>query len=93
MAEKFETILHLPVSCLAEYVTRGGRAPESVLRPYKFRKTGEGIARIVFRPPVVTVIRKHFRLNRDAKVFEDALSDWHIRADATAEEGRAIEAT
>jgi hypothetical protein len=88
MTEKSGTILQLPVSCLAEYATRGGRSPESVLRPYKFRKTGEGIARILFRPPVVTVIRKYFRLNRDATVFEDALADWHIRADATAKKGQ-----
>jgi len=88
MTEKSGAILQLPVSCLAEYATRGGRSPESVLRPYKFRGAGEGIARILFRPPVVAIIRRYFKLNRDAKVFENALADWHVRADATAKKGQ-----
>jgi hypothetical protein len=88
MTEKHEKILQLPVSCLAEYITKGDRSPESVLRPYKFRRNGEGIARILFRPPVLTVIRRYFKLNKDAAVLEDALADWHIRADATAKKGQ-----
>jgi hypothetical protein len=78
-----EGIPPLPVSCLAEYVTRGGRSPESILRPYKFRDRGEGLARIVFRPPVVTVIRNYYKLNSNSEVFDSAIADWQKRADAT----------
>jgi hypothetical protein len=73
---------------LAEYVSKGGRSPESVLRPYKFRTNGEGLARIVFHPPVVAVIRKHYKLNRDPEVFESARVDWRKRADATEKKGQ-----
>ena len=81
-------IPQLPVSCLAEYVSKGGRSPESVLRPYKFRASGEGLVRIVFRPPVVTIIRKHYKLNKDPKVFESARADWQKKADATQKKGQ-----
>jgi hypothetical protein len=83
MAEEREDILQLPVSCLAEYVAKHGRSPESILRPYKFRTNGEGIARIVFRPPVITVIRKHYKLDRDPAVFESATAKWLETAGAT----------
>jgi hypothetical protein len=78
-----EGIPPLPVSCLAEYVTRGGRSPESILRPYKFRDRGEGLARIVFRPPVVNVIRKYYKLDSNSGVFDSAIADWQKKADAT----------
>lgn len=83
MSTKIESLPPLSVSCLAEYVTRGGRSPESILRPYKFRDGGEGRARIVFRPPVVAVIRKYYKLGGDSKVFESAMADWQRRAAAT----------
>jgi len=88
MTKEGEGIPQLPVSCLAEYVSKGGRSPESVLRPYKFRASGEGLARIVFHPPVVTIIRKHYKLNRDSKVFDSARADWQKRADATEKKGQ-----
>jgi hypothetical protein len=83
MTREGEGIRQLPVSCLAEFVTKGRRSPESVLRPYKFRTRGEGRARIVFYPPVVAVIRKYFKLHRDLGVFESAAAKWQSRADAT----------
>lgn len=80
---KVEVIPNLPVSCLAEYITRGSRSPESVLRPYKFREMGEGQARIVFRPPVLTVIRRFFKSGRRVEVLQEAITEWEKRAEAT----------
>jgi hypothetical protein len=87
MVEKSEVVPQLPVSCLAEYVTKGGRSPQSVLRPYKFRDDGEGRARIVFHPPVIAVIRKYYKLGRDPEVFESAAAKWQKRACETDKKG------
>lgn len=84
MPENGERTLQLPVSCLAEYVTKGGRSPESVLRPYKFRTRGEGRARIIFHPAVLNAIRRYFKLNKDPGILEAAIVDWHKKANTTA---------
>src|SRR5579862_1033479 len=73
----------LSVSCLAEYITRGGRSPESVLRPYKFKDLGEGRARIVFHPPVLTVIRRFYKSNKDTRVIDTAIAAWESKAGKT----------
>jgi hypothetical protein len=83
MTAKQHAIPPLSVSCLAEYITRGNRSPESILRPYKFKDLGEGRARIVFHPPVLTVIRRFYKSNRDAKVISAAIADWESKADKT----------
>jgi hypothetical protein len=83
MDKNGELIPQLPVSCLAEYVTRGGRSPESILRPYKFRERGEGHVRIVFHPPVVAVIRKYYSQGRDPNILEAAIADWQKRSCTT----------
>lgn len=78
-----EVVSNLPASCLAEFITRGRRSPESVLRPYKFRELGEGQARIVFRPPVVTAIRRFFKSGRKVEVIRNAIAEWEQKAEAT----------
>jgi hypothetical protein len=80
---KSEAVPPLSVSCLAEYVTRGSRSPESVLRPYKFKDLGEGRARIVFHPPVLTVIRRFYKSNKDVQVIDAAIAAWESKADKT----------
>lgn len=83
MTGRQNAIPPLSVSCLAEYITRGSRSPESVLRPYKFKDLGEGRARIVFHPPVLTVIRRFYKSNKDVKVIAAAIADWERKADKT----------
>jgi hypothetical protein len=80
---KSDSVPPLSVSCLAEYITRGSRSPEAVLRPYKFKDLGEGRARIVFHPPVLTVIRRFYKSNKDAKVIDAAIAAWESKADKT----------
>jgi len=75
--------LTLPVSCLAEYATGGSRSRTSILRPYKFRKDGEGHARTTFYPPVLTAIRKFYKSGKKQNVLDEAIRDWEKRAEAT----------
>lgn len=80
--------LVLPASCLAEYATGGSRSRSSILRPFKFRKDGEGRARAIFYPPVVTVIRKFYRSEKKRSILDEAIEGWEKRAEAT--ENRAL---
>ncbi len=78
-----EGIPQLPMSCLAEFVTRGRRNPESVLRPFKFRELAEGKARIIFRPPLLGVIRRFYRSGRKVEVLQEAAAAWQEMAEAS----------
>ena len=73
----------LPASCLAEFATGSSRSPASILRPYKFRKDGEGRARTTFYPPVLTVIRKFYKSGKKQGTFDEAINDWEKRAETT----------
>ena len=79
----------LPMSCLAAFVAKGDGSPESILRPYKFRESGEGRARIICHPPAIALIRKFYRLGKDAKVFESATTEWRRKAKRDGQQVRA----
>jgi len=83
MTEESKAIPQLPVSCLAAFVAKGGRSPESILRPYKFKENAEGRARIICHPPAIALIRKFYKLGKDVKVLDSATTEWRRKAGAT----------
>jgi hypothetical protein len=80
---KPQAIPPIPVTCLAEFITRGRRSAESVLRPFKFSDIDEGRARVIFRPPVLTVIRRYYKSGRHQAVIDEAINAWQEKAEAT----------
>jgi hypothetical protein len=75
--------LKVPVSCLADFVNSPGRSAESLLRPYKFNKRGEGFARSGYYKHALTAIRNHHTSHGDPKVFQTALVELHKKAQTT----------
>jgi hypothetical protein len=71
------------VSCLADFVNSPGRSAESLLRPYKFNKRGEGFARSSYYKHALTAIRNHHTSDRDPKVFQTALVELRKKAETT----------
>ncbi len=69
MIQRPGSIPPLPISCLADFVTRGGRSPEGLLGPYKFRLGGEGQARITLRPPARNVILAYYKSGGDPNIL------------------------
>ena len=69
------------MSCLAEFATTHGRPAESVLRPYKFNKRGEGFARSRYYRQAITAIRDYHSNQNDSKVLQIALSELRARVD------------
>lgn len=78
-----EAPFRIPVSCLADFVSSGGRSAESLLRPYKFNKRGEGFARSSYYQQAVAAIRKHHTSGNDPDVFPAMLLELRRMADAT----------
>jgi hypothetical protein len=76
-------IPELPASCLAAFVARGDRSPETILRRYKFREAGEGRARIICHPPVITLIRRFYKLSKDVSVLDSTTAEWRKKAGLT----------
>jgi hypothetical protein len=76
--------IRISVTCLAEFATTYGRSAESVLRPYKFNKHGEGFARSSYYQHALTAIRVYHSNENDPKVLETALFELSARADKTA---------
>jgi len=83
MTKPGEVITQLPMSCLAAFVAKAGRSPESILRPYKFREVGEGHARIICHPPATVLIRKFYKLGKDFKILDSATAEWRRKANST----------
>jgi hypothetical protein len=83
MVPQGEVIPQLPVSCLAAFVAKGGRSPESILRPYKFRENAEGRARIICHPPAIALIRRFYKLGKDVMVLDSATAEWRRKVCAT----------
>lgn len=75
--------IRISVSCLAEFTTTYGRSAESVLRPYKFNKRGEGFARSSYYQHALTAIRMYHCYSNDPNILETALSELRARADKT----------
>lgn len=71
------------VSCLADFLSSGSRATQSLLRPYKFNKRGEGFARSSYYRACITAVRSYHASDNDPKVFQLALLDLRKRADTT----------
>jgi hypothetical protein len=76
--------IRISVTCLAEFVTTYGRPAESVLRPYKFSKRGEGFARSRYYQHALTAIRMYHSNANDLQILETALFELRARADKTA---------
>ncbi len=73
----------LPATCLAEFVAKNRRSAMAILRPYKFKESGEGHARIVYHPPLVSLIRKFYKSNKDLSLIDLAIASWERKAEAT----------
>lgn len=80
-----EAPVRVSVSCLAELMNSPNRSVESLLRPYKFNKRGEGFARSGYYQYAVAAIRKYHSNGNDRKVFEAALLELRSKV-ATADE-------
>src|SRR5438445_13561919 len=76
--------IRISVTCLAEFATTYGRSAESVLRPYKFNKRGEGFARSSYYQHALIAIRMYHSNANDPRVLETALFELRARADKTA---------
>jgi len=76
--------IRISVTCLAEFTTTYGRSAESVLRPYKFNKRGEGFARSSYYQHALSAIRMYHSNGNDPKVLEAALHELRAGADKTA---------
>lgn len=87
-----EAPFRVSVSCLADFVNSAGRSAESLLRPYKFNKRGEGFARSSYYQQAITAIRNHHTNEKDPKVFQTALLELHKKADTTPEEWERVKA-
>src|SRR5689334_19134321 len=72
----------VPVSCLADFVSSPGRSVESLLRPYKYNKRGEGAGRSGYYRQALNVIRKFHSNGNDDKVFDAALLEFQKRVDS-----------
>lgn len=77
--------LRVSMSCLAEYVISYGRSPEARLRPFKFHKHGEGLARSSYYQFALSTIRACHSAGNDAAVFERELLELHARADRSTD--------
>jgi hypothetical protein len=76
--------IRVSVSCLAEFATTYGRSAESVLRPYKFNKRGEGFARSSYYQHAIKAIRIYHSRDNDSKGLEATLFELRARADKAA---------
>jgi hypothetical protein len=69
--------IRVSVTCLAEFATNYGRPAESVLRPFKFNKRGEGFARSRYYRHALVAIRKYHEHTNDPEVLDTALAELH----------------
>src|SRR5260221_1119422 len=77
--------IRVSMSCLAEFVTSYGRSPESRLRPFKFNKRGEGLARSSYYQYALRTIRAYHSQQNDPDVLERDLMEMRTRADKSTE--------
>jgi hypothetical protein len=75
----------VPVSCIADFVSSPGRTPESLIRPYKFGKRGEGAARSSYYRHAINAIRLYHGGGRDPSVFQVALAALQKKAEGAKE--------
>jgi hypothetical protein len=80
-----ESPFQVPVSCIADFVSSPGRAPESLIRPYKFSKRGEGAGRSSYYRFAINAIRYYHNSGRDPRVFQVALAELQKRSDDAKE--------
>src|ERR1035438_5871588 len=84
-AKTTDAPVRVSVSCLAELMNSPNRSVESVLRPHKFNKRGEGFARSGYYQYALAAIRNHHSSGNDPNVFNAALLELRSKA-ATADE-------
>ena len=72
------------MSCLAEFVTSAGRPAETVLRPYKFNRRGEGFGRSIYYQYALRAIRAYHSAGNDPEVFARDLLELRTLANTTA---------
>src|SRR5947207_15930973 len=76
----------VPVSCLADFVSSPGRSFESLLRPYKYNRRGEGAGRSGYYRPALNAVRRFHTAGNDERVFKAALLEFQKRVDGATEE-------
>lgn len=74
--------IRVSMTCLADFITKRGRSPESRLRPFKFSKRGEGFARSVYYQTALKTIRAYHSQDNDPAVFDRAIAELRNSADA-----------
>lgn len=79
ISEKADGGIRVSISCMAEFVTSGGRSAESRLRPYKIKR-GEGFARCSYYQCALRTIRDYHSQDNDPAVFARDLLEMRTRA-------------
>src|SRR5258707_7597205 len=85
VSKQTDSGIRVSISCLAEFVTSYGRSPESRLRPFKFNKRGEGLARSSYYQYALRTIRAYHSQQNDPDVLERDLMEMRTRADKSTE--------
>ncbi len=78
---KDDAPIRIPVSCLADFVSSGGRSAEALILPYKYNRRGEGFARSSYYKYAVAVIRRFHGCGNDPAVVSDALAELRTKAE------------
>lgn len=82
--------IRISISCLADFVTAPGRSAESLLRPFKFRQTGEGLVRVGYYQPALQAIRAYHKNRNDDSEIASALTDLQGREQSAADNRQRI---
>jgi hypothetical protein len=82
--KNFAEGVRISMSCLAEFVSSPGRSPQARLRPYKFRRRGEGFARTSYYQPGLKAIRAYHVSGNDRVILDRAVEELRKR-ETTAE--------
>jgi hypothetical protein len=75
--------IRVSMTCLADFISKRGRSPESRLRPFKFSNRGEGFARSVYYQTALKTIRTYHSQDNNATIFDRAIAELRNLADNT----------
>lgn len=74
-----EIPIRIPMSCLAETITRAGRSLKSLLGPYKFQHGVKGVARTTYYQPALRIIRDYHRSGNSREVLNKGIFELKTR--------------
>jgi hypothetical protein len=80
-----EAPFKVPVSCIADFVSSPARTTESLIRPYKYNKRGEGAGRSSYYRFAINAIRHYHNSGKDPSVFQVALAELQKKSDDAKE--------